>query len=254
MIIQNTIPSQAGYLIPSVLYQQGDELVLLCHGITSEKTEGGFYTRLSEQLACLNFSVLSFDFRGHGDSAVPFEDATITGMVEDLIHSYLYARQAGYRVAFVCSSFGASIFLLAQSKFQFRPTRIVFLNPVTDYLMNFVMADTEWGRYFSPQLASADFWLVPTHKIPNNTLSLGRKFISELALLEPQAMSLSPHHRSLVMQGDADTVISQTSVKGFIDKLESNRVTFVLIPGAEHGFKGYEGLVINLTCQFLGDE
>jgi predicted alpha/beta-fold hydrolase len=162
MFNQNPVQTQSDYSIPSIQYKCGEQLVLLCHGITSEKTERGFYTKLSERLSNDNFSVLSFDFRGHGDSAIPFEEATISGMVEDLVQMYLYARQVGYKVSFVCTSFGASIFLLGQSKFHFSPTRIVFLNPVTDYLTNFVMADTEWGRHFSPQLQSPDFWLLPS--------------------------------------------------------------------------------------------
>lgn len=250
----NPIPTKSGHSIPSIIGKRGDQLVLLCHGITSEKTEGGFYAKLSERLGEYNFSVLSFDFRGHGDSAIAFAEATISGMVEDLIQVYSYARQAGYKqVSFVCASFGASIFLLAQAKFRFSPTRIVLLNPVTDYLSNFVMADTEWGRRFSPQLQSLDFWLLPNHKIPNNTLTLGRTFISELALLEPQSTRLSPAHRALVLHGDADTVISQASVKRFVERHNANTVSFVSIPGAEHAFPNHQDPILDLTCKFLGN-
>lgn len=254
MFNRNPIPTHSGYSIPAIHCIRGEQLVLLCHGITSEKTERGFYTKLSERLATYNFSAMSFDFRGHGDSAVAFEDITISDMVEDLIQTYLYARQTGYKVSFVCVSFGASIFLLAQSKFNFQPARVVFLNPVTDYLSNFVMADTEWGRQFSPQLQSPDFWLLANHKIPDNTLLLSRQFISQLALLEPQATRLSPAHRALVLHGDADTVISQASAKRFVEKHDVNAVSFVSIPGAEHSFTGHQITVLELTCEFLGNE
>lgn len=249
-----SIPTLSGHSIPAIQCIRGEQLVLLCHGITSEKTERGFFTQLSARLAIYNFSTMSFDFRGHGDSAVAFEDATISDMVEDLIQTYLYAMKAGYKVSFVCISFGASIFLLAQSKFDFQPTRIVFLNPVTDYLTNFVMADTEWGRQFSPQLESTDFWLLANHKIPNNTLSLSRQFISELALLEPQATRLSPAHRALVLHGDADTVISQASAKRFVEKHDVNAVSFISIPEAEHSFPSHQDTILDLTCRFLGNE
>jgi pimeloyl-ACP methyl ester carboxylesterase len=175
-------------------------------------------------------------------------------MVEDLIQAYCYASQAGYKISFVCSSFGASIFLLAQAKFHFQPTRIVLLNPVTDYLTNFVMADTEWGRRFSPQLQAPDFWLLAKHKIPNNRLRLGRTFISELALLEPQAITLSSDQRALVLHGDADVVISQASAKRFVEKHDFKAVSFVSIPGAEHAFPGHQKTIFDLICKFLCNE
>lgn len=249
-----TIPTSTGYKIPAIFKRHGREIVLLCHGITSEKTEGGFFTALTSELERGNLSTLSFDFRGHGESSIPFEQANISGMVEDLIQVYAYASSQGYSVSFVCASFGASVFLLAQSKFSFPETKVVFINPVTDYFANFVSADTEWGRSFAPQISNRLFWEMARYPIPARNVNLGRSFISELALLEPQSVTVSKNISMLVMHGDADTVISQESCRRFVNRQNNNSLHFIGISGAGHGFDGFQEQVFKLISEFLSNE
>jgi predicted alpha/beta-fold hydrolase len=58
--------------------------VVLCHGITVDKEEGGIFTKLAKKLANVGFAVFRFDFRGHGESERRSVDMTITGEERDL--------------------------------------------------------------------------------------------------------------------------------------------------------------------------
>ncbi len=53
--------------------------IILCHGITVNKEEGGIFTNLAKKLAKVGFAVFRFDFRGHGESEGDSINLTVTG-------------------------------------------------------------------------------------------------------------------------------------------------------------------------------
>lgn len=252
MLQSIAIPSASGRQIPALHCDNGDSLTILVHGIMSEKTEGGFYTSLAERLLRQGESVLTIDLAGHGASEVQFQDTSITKMVEDLIAVSVYSNERYRAINLVCASFGASIYLLSQDFHGEKLKRVVLLNPVTNYRVNFCEADTEWGRHFSPQLHDAGYWSKSSHNIPGRDMALGRLFISELALLSPQAVKLDELREFLVIHGTADQVISIESVKAFLSTQSTQVYRFEALPGAGHGFDGKEEEVFSSVCKFLG--
>ena len=48
--------------------KETQKCIVLCHGITYTKEEGGIFTELAKRLADNGFAVFRFDFRGHGES------------------------------------------------------------------------------------------------------------------------------------------------------------------------------------------
>lgn len=247
------IPSAAGRSIPA-LYGVSDtsaqRAALLVHGITAEKTESGLYLGLAERLRARGVSVLSMDLPGHGDSAVAFEDGSVTQMVEDLVHAHRFLAERHTAVSLVCMSFAASVYLLASAAGLPGCESLVLLNPVTDYRSNFIEADTDWGRAFCPQLAEPGFWAVPHHPLPGDTRRLGRRLISELALMSPQAVRPPASQRLLVLHGTADRVISLASARAFVAG-RAPHARFVEVPGADHGFHTVPGLVGDEVCRFI---
>jgi alpha-beta hydrolase superfamily lysophospholipase len=230
----------------------GPRAALLMHGITAEKTETGFYTRLAERLLAQGVSVLSIDLPGHGDSPLPFEQTSVGAMVQDLAAAWAWLRARHAEIVPVCMSFSASVFLLGQAAGLPRPARAALLNPVTDYRANFIESDTPWGRGFAPQLADPAFWSLPSHAVHGSERRLGRQLISDLALLAPQAVSLPVGMQLLILHGDADSVISLASAQRFARErcpLASTR--FVVVPGAEHGFHDDPAPVHEAICAFV---
>ena len=67
-----------GHEIPNQAVLRGsDSLVVMSHGISTDKEEDGLYTEFAEHLLAPTFDSVRFDFRGHGDSAIPSHQATM---------------------------------------------------------------------------------------------------------------------------------------------------------------------------------
>ena len=244
--------SADGRVVPALYQDAGPRAALLVHGITSQKEEdGGFYLALAERFAEMGLSVLSIDLPGHGDSPLAFEDTAPSLMVEDMAVALAFLRARHTPTLVVCASFGASVYLLARAAGLPLPDAAVLLNPVTDYRTNFVCADLPWGRSFAPQLAHPGFWALTDHAVPDGPLRLGRRMLSELALLSPQAVRLPDSLRLLVLHGTADEVISLASARAFVNSRAPRSTEFDEVPGAGHGFHGFHSQVQARICEFV---
>jgi pimeloyl-ACP methyl ester carboxylesterase len=244
--------SADGRVVPALYQDAGPRAALLVHGITSQKEEdGGFYLTLARRFAEMGLSVLSIDLPGHGDSPMAFEDTAPSLMVEDVAAALAFLCARHTPTLAVCASFGASVYLLARSAGLPLPDAAVLLNPVTDYRTNFVCADLPWGRTFAPQLEDANFWALPGHAVHGGPLRLGRRMLSELALLSPQAVRLPESLHLLVLLGTADEVISLASVRAFVNSRAPRAAEFDEVPGAGHGFHGFRPQVQARICEFV---
>ena len=135
------ITAADGHVVPNNAVLQGsDWLVVMSHGITTGKDEDGLYTEFAEQVLAPLFDSIRFDFRGHGESAIPSNQATVAGELLDLMAVMKWARESGHRKIFhLATSFGASVTLLALSRFSFNDvSAVVFWNPVISYRNTFI--------------------------------------------------------------------------------------------------------------------
>jgi len=88
--------------------------VILLHGFTGSKSEAGrLYTDLARVLCGAGYAVLRFDYRGHGDSPLPFEEFSIPKAVEDAQSAIEYVKGLGgvdaSRLALVGLSMGGGV-------------------------------------------------------------------------------------------------------------------------------------------------
>ena len=84
-------------------------LVIVCHGFTGSKEGGGRALEMGENLSCLGFNVLLFDFTGCGLSEGSLEDITLTRQIEDLSSVVQWSREQGYEhIILNGRSFGGS--------------------------------------------------------------------------------------------------------------------------------------------------
>ena len=133
------IRSLNGNYIPAVVHHSqtdyekrtGHSVVVLAHGIFSNKDERGRFIRQAKLHVKNGSKVIRFDSRGHGESPVPSKEVTVAGMIIDFQSVLGYAKSIATGSLFVvASSFGASVFLLyLQTLAKIIPDRIVFLNP-----------------------------------------------------------------------------------------------------------------------------
>ena len=104
------IPSTDGIVLDARLTHTAGPskgIIMISHGITSNKEEGGLFTQLAIQLAQAGYDSLRFDFRGHGQSSGRPVDMTIRGETDDLTAVIAYARsQTAAPLGLVAASFG----------------------------------------------------------------------------------------------------------------------------------------------------
>src|SRR5262249_2801684 len=148
--------------------------------IFSDKEEDGRYPRQAAVHESDGRRTLRFDWQGHGQHPVPFVDASISGNVDDLqtVLDYVASKHQGQPIYVVASSFGASIFLLAQLYSEMpHVQRAALLNPVTDY-------DDTFYTHASGELASifsVDAW-EKVHTLGSVEVVLGKHLSRRMAV------------------------------------------------------------------------
>lgn len=121
-------------------------MILLVHGIASEKEEGGLYTRLAAALAGAGFDSLRFDFRGHGQSSGNTVDMTIRGETEDLSAAIACARRySDAPLGILAASFGTVSTMNYLQEGSHIHT-LVLWNPVLDLQHTFTRPQMPWGK------------------------------------------------------------------------------------------------------------
>lgn len=247
------IKAADGHIVPHKTVLNGsDAVVIISHGITANKDEGGLYSELAEQFLAPDFDSIRFDFRGHGESALPSNQITITGELLDFMAVVQWARESGYRKIFhLASSFGASISLLAFSRFSFSDfSAVTFWNPVTNYHNTFIEPQVEWAKTFFDQATVDELAYRPGTHIPPNNFTLSPQMTMELLLLHPERTVWPAQPPLLVFHGDADVHVPFSDAAAYTEKNRQN-VTLRCIAGASHGFKGYRDELCRETVKWF---
>jgi uncharacterized protein len=212
--------------------------VLFVHGIFSEKTEDGRFSRLAAELASDGLNSWQFDYVGHGDSHRHSRDFTVASAIADfLMVAQAHRRAVGSLSRFlIASSFGGSVVLLAAVARHLADLgydRVVLLNPVSDYRSSFL-------EPFGPQMQEI-FTLEALRKIRaageaevQPGFTLGLPALVEFELLHPADGFRLLDGPTLLLQGDQDTAVSHDVV--LHHSSASPFVEFHTIHGASHAF------------------
>jgi pimeloyl-ACP methyl ester carboxylesterase len=210
-------------------------VVVMAHGIFTDKTENGRYTRQAEIHHRLGYRTLSFDLQGHGDHPVSSANSTIAGNVSDFDSVLRFAQaNMGPHVRVVASSFGGSIFLLhLMTRRPVEFERVLLLNPVTDYTDTFLhptkgelkdgFSSANWERLFSVGFME-----------PVPGFRLSRKFGIELLTLMPYFGFDFLDVPTLIVHGSKDESVSCEVTRS--NSLRSSLAQFHVIEGADHAF------------------
>ena len=90
--------------------------VITCHGLYSSK-DSEKYVSIGRRFCGESLAVLRFDFRGCGESGGLFEDASLTGRIEDLESALDFVEEQGYEsVGVMGSSLGGTVAVLTAAK------------------------------------------------------------------------------------------------------------------------------------------
>ena len=227
----------------------------MSHGITTDKEEDGLYTEFAESLLAPSFDSIRFDFRGHGESRVPSEQTTVAGELLDLMAVVKWARESGHRKIFhLATSFGASVTLLALSRFSFNDlSAVVFWNPVIDYHNTFIEPKVEWAREFFDQKEETELAYRAGTKVSETDFVIGPLMTMELLLLHPEQTIWPSSPPLLIIHGDADTCVPFSDAEEYMIR-NHDSVTLHRVPGVDHGFDDKIQDVCQQTVQWFEEQ
>lgn len=226
--------------------------ILLVHGITSSKDEGGLYIELAELLNSEGYSTFRFDFRGHGESNINSNQITISGMIADLFETIRYMEMSYNKYSIIAASFGASILLLLLKNVKHfnNLESVVFLNPVTNYIKTFTPEHSKWASTFFPKGGVSGLL---TH---NANIKIGANFILnpimglEFFQYEPNKVKWSEKIPLMILHGRKDEIVSiAESVYYKNDQLPN--VKLIEFEFASHGLEENKSDVFSKILGFL---
>jgi len=222
--------------------------VLLAHGITVEKNEGGFYSNLAQLLCQNDLNVLRFDFRGHGESGGKPQEMTIRGEIDDLSAAVAFLRATSpQRIVIVGTSFGAGISVLYTSRNPQIVSSLILLCPVLDYERTFLRPETEWAQeWFSPK---AQLQAKKTGILNLDGFPLGKALLSEFKRNNPGKVLLTLDVPTLIIHGTDDSMVPYRVAHYYGSRYPHGR--FLPIRGADHGFEGFEKKVYSEVIQWI---
>jgi uncharacterized protein len=248
-----TISTRDGHDIQAAHEMCGaDRAVLLCHGIASDKEARGVYTAFATFLASRGFDSLRFDFRGHGQSSIPSTEASVSGMMIDLVTAFAYLAERYARVHLLAASFAASITLLAARQMTLdRLASVCFWNPVTDYASTFTKSKMPWARSFFPQEGLQSALAACPIRIPDRAFLFGRQMVTELFTLPPAADVLPFDQPLLVIHGADDQIVDPADTAAFVREHQRSSVECLLLQACGHRLEERMDDVRERTAEFF---
>jgi uncharacterized protein len=211
-----------------------DVVAILVHGITSSRDELGLFSGLANHLANRHVPSLRFDYRCHGKSKRPMEKMTLSGVVNDIESAAALglARAKASHVHVVGMSFGGGLTAFWAATTTMPVASVVMLAPVIDYEEDVLgqhrlIVAGKLTERAANRLNKNDFLEI-------DGIHYGRALLNELRFISGVEGLPRLKCNSLILHGDADSIVPYSSSKRFV-KL-NDRCRLVNISGTDHGF------------------
>lgn len=226
--------------------------IVLCHGITADKDEGGRFVELAKDLVKAGFAVFRFDFRAHGESeGDSIKDFTIRGEILDLEAAVVLLERKEFNFfGIVAASFagGAVSYFIADNEQKVKA--LVLWNAVI-YYSKHIEPDSPWGKKYWGKPAIERIEKYGFTEIGSKKLKVGRLLIEEIKSINPLMQLESVSIPILILHGDKDKHISYKDSVNAARLLKNARLK--IIKEAEHGFHNpqYAKQAVRATVDFF---
>jgi uncharacterized protein len=209
-------------------------VVLMVHGITSSRDEFGLFSGFAEHLAREGTPSFRFDYRCHGVNEQRMESLTLSGIVNDVeaAAACALAQTRASRIHVVGMSFGGGLSAFWAAATKNTVSSVVMLAPVIDYeedvlgqhgLLSNGTLDEDARRLLQEQ-----------GFLETDGIRYGPALLNELRYISGIEGIRRLKCESLIVHGDADTVVPYASSERFVKLHPGCRL--VNIPGTDHGF------------------
>ena len=225
-------------------------IVVLCHGITVDSTEGGFFIDFEKKLLSNDFGTIRFDFRCHGESEGEPKELTLYGEYLDLMSVIDYAKSK-FNLPFIllATSFSCSAVIRNISERKLLYNGVILWNPIANYQKTFLEPSTPWvekilktsGDLTLPQWAYA--------QIPNTAYFITKKMVHEFEFDKTHMLLHDLKLPAIGFHGNNDTKIPYIYLKDIAER--NSMLEFHLLDGEDHGFKTKRDYVVEKTISWI---
>lgn len=207
--------------------------IVLCHGITVEKNEGGVHARLAQKLSDAGFAVFRFDFRAHGESEGDSLDLTLHGEAEDVAAAFTFLTSRGYtQFGLLGQSFGGYAVVRFTATHPQQVTALALWNASLDYESKIhpvtPWQQTYWGEQAFKRVEEQGFT-----EIGSKRYKVGKPLMDEIKSLKPYEELPAVKCPVLFVHGDKDTFVPVEDSMKYANMMGAQ---LEIIHGAEHGF------------------
>lgn len=237
METQHHFRSYDGTMLEGTLAQSknsSNTVILLVHGIMSSRDEFGLFSGFANYFAQQHTPSFRFDYRCHGVNEQPMESLTLSGIVNDIeaAATYVLAQTGAANIHVVSMSFGGGLSAFWAAKTKNPVSSVVMLAPVIDYEEDVIgqhglLVDGVLNKHAQNLLQEQGF-------LETDGICYGVPLVNELRYISGIEGLQRLRCKSLIIHGDADTIVPYASSKRFA-KLNP-RCQLVNIPGTDHGF------------------
>lgn len=213
-----------------------DQAVLLVHGASVTREEGGFFTRLAASLAGVGVASLRFDLPGHGESEGHQEDLTLSAVLNTIRAGldHLRTLDSSPEISLIAASFSGGTAAYYAAKRPAEINRLVLFNPLIDYKHRFVDEKRSWeSDYIS---AKSGRQLLDQGYVGHSpSFKLGRPILNEVFWFHPRTALPEITAPTLIVHGTEDTFVPVTSSREADEQLTCKHA-LIELEGAQHGF------------------
>lgn len=211
-----------------------DAVVLLVHGINSSRDELGLFSGFADHLALAGMPSFRFDYRCHGVNPQSMESLTLSGVVNDIDAAAACAleKTGVSKIHIVGMSFGGGLSAFWAAVTKKTVCSVVMFAPVIDYEEDVV---GQHGLLSNGTLnEGAQRSLQEQGYLETDGVRYGAALINELRYISGVEGIQRLTCDSLIVHGDADTIVPYASSERFVKLNPDARL--VNIAGTDHGF------------------
>ncbi len=207
--------------------------VLLVHGITVDRHEGGFYDFVASELLKSSYSSLRFDLRAHGESEGDYRVFSLSGVLSDIQAGALklLKETQSRQCSIIAASFAGGLSVLATSLMEQNIRTLVLFNPLLNYRARFLEEKPFFdGVGLTPRGMKK---LRQNGYLKHLSFRLSVPFIDELTNYRVERM---PRLQIpvLTIHGTQDSMVPYNVARKYFR--HNSRCRFISVRGADHGF------------------
>ncbi|MFB6213673.1 MAG: alpha/beta hydrolase [Candidatus Nanohaloarchaea archaeon] len=223
-------------LVGNYWESDSDAAIVMSHGFTGDKHEGGYFDTVAEALNERGYNVLTFDFSGRGESQ---DDAiTIEKEVDDLDSAlqYLEENKNIDRIGLYGYSLGGLVSLRND-----RPEieAIVLTSPVTAEIEALKLQSFEKGDTFTYQNG---VYIKHKEDEVRKELPIDEKISEEANKIDQDQLLSDIETPVLIIHGDQDSVVPLGDSRNAVEKLEHGKLE--VIEGLDHSYDTHYDQII----------